>query len=161
MTRASACSRSTEPVRELNPADTKRVAEAFGDLADMKTLWTHGQSAGVAKPARAAARRLRLPAQTADRLEVAALLEDLARVAISNAVWEKPGRLTTAERNQARMHAYHSERILATSEALAPVARVAGMHHERLDRSAYYRGCAARELPPAVRVLAAAPPSTQ
>jgi DNA-binding CsgD family transcriptional regulator len=54
------------------------------------------------------------------------------------------------------MHSYHSERILATSDALAPLARVAGMHHERLDGSGYYRGCHARELPPPVRILGAA-----
>jgi DNA-binding NarL/FixJ family response regulator len=54
------------------------------------------------------------------------------------------------------MHAYHTERILATSDALAPLARVAGMHHERLDGSGYYRGAGARELPAAVRILAAA-----
>lgn len=145
-----------EPVREMDPADTKRVAEAFGDLADVKTPWTHGHSAGVARLAGAAARGLRLDAHTAARLELAALLGDLGRVAISNAVWEKPGPLTTAEWDQARMHAYYTERILATSEALAPAARLAGMHHERLDGSGYYRGCAARELSPAVRVLAAA-----
>ena len=40
--------------------------------------------------------------------------------------------------------------------ALEPMARVAGMHHERLDGSGYHRGCRARELPPAARVLAAA-----
>ncbi len=54
------------------------------------------------------------------------------------------------------MHSYHSERILAQSEALAPMARVAGMHHERLDGSGYYRACAGKEVPPAVRILAAA-----
>jgi HD-GYP domain-containing protein (c-di-GMP phosphodiesterase class II) len=145
-----------EPVMEVDPAEINRVAEAFGDLADLKTPWTHGHSAGVAKLARAAARSLRLDAQTAARLEVSARLGDLGRVAISNAVWEKPGPLTTAEWDQARMHSYHTERIMASSDALAPTARVAGMHHERLDGSGYYRGCAAREVPPAVRVLAAA-----
>src|SRR4051812_34026652 len=54
------------------------------------------------------------------------------------------------------MHAYHSERILATSGALAPLAPLAGMHHERLDGSGYHRACGARELPPAARILAAA-----
>jgi DNA-binding NarL/FixJ family response regulator len=54
------------------------------------------------------------------------------------------------------MHPYHSERILATSSVLEPMARAAGMHHERLDGSGYHRGCRARELPPAARVLAAA-----
>jgi HD-GYP domain-containing protein (c-di-GMP phosphodiesterase class II) len=145
-----------EPVIEVNPAELNRVAEAFGDLADLKTPWTHGHSGGVAKLAGAAAQSLRLDAQSVARLEVSALLADLGRVAISNAIWEKPGPLTAAEWEQARMHSYHSERILATSDALAPAARVAGMHHERLDGSGYYRGCAARELPPAVRILAAA-----
>ncbi len=54
------------------------------------------------------------------------------------------------------MHPYHSERILATSSTLEPMARVAGMHHERMDGSGYHRGCRAQELPPAARVLAAA-----
>jgi HD-GYP domain-containing protein (c-di-GMP phosphodiesterase class II) len=71
-------------------------------------------------------------------------------------VWEKPGPLTGAEWERVRMHPYHSERILATSRALAPTARDAGMHHERLDGSGYHRGCRRRELTPAARVLAAA-----
>ena len=36
------------------------------------------------------------------------------------------------------------------------MARVAGMHHEREGGSGYPRGCRARELAPAARVLAAA-----
>ena len=145
-----------EPVREVEATELDRVAVAFGDLADLKTPWTHGHSDGVAKLARAAAKSLRLDAQSASRLELSALLGDLGRIAVSNVIWEKPGPLTAAEWEQARMHSYHSERILATSEALAPLARVAGMHHERLDGSGYYRGCSARELSPAVRILAAA-----
>jgi HD-GYP domain-containing protein (c-di-GMP phosphodiesterase class II) len=145
-----------EPFREIPRAELRRVAVAFGDLADLKTPWTHGHSDGVAKLVRAAAKSLQLDAQGANRLELSALLADLGRIAISNVIWEKPGPLTAAEWEQARMHSYHSERILATSDALAPLARVAGMHHERLDGSGYYRGCKARELPPAVRILAAA-----
>ncbi len=145
-----------EPVVELDATELIRVAQAFGDLADLKTPWTHGHSAGVTKLACVAAKSMRLDAQAASRLEISALLADLGRVAVTNVIWEKPGPLTATEREQARMHSYHSERILATSEGLAPMARVAGMHHERLDGSGYYRGCSAREVPPAVRILAAA-----
>ena len=145
-----------EPVSEIDAAELQPVAVAFGDLADLKTPWTHGHSDGVAKLAGAAAKSLRLDAQSASRLELSALLGDLGRIAVSNVIWEKPGPLTAAEWEQARMHSYHSERILAKSDALAPLARVAGMHHERLDGSGYYRGCQARELSPAVRILAAA-----
>ena len=145
-----------EPVSEIDAVELNRVATAFGDLADLKTPWTHGHSDGVAKLAGAAAKSLRLDAQSAARLELSARLADLGRVAVSNVIWEKPGPLTAAEWEQARMHSYHSERILATSEALAPLARIAGMHHERLGGTGYYRGCHARELSPSVRILAAA-----
>lgn len=145
-----------EPVVETAFTDLTELARAFGDLADMKMPWTHGHSSGVAKLAGDAAKSLKLDAQTSSRLEISALLADLGKVAVSNEIWEKPGPLTGGEWEQVRMHSYHSERILAQSEALAPMARVAGMHHERLDGSGYYRGCAGKELPPAVRVLAAA-----
>jgi len=145
-----------EPVVEIDATELPRVAAAFGDLADLKTSWTHGHSRGVARLAKAAAENLRLDSQTTARLEVSAMLADLGRLAVSNAIWEKPGPLTGAEWEQVRMHPYHSERILATSSALEPMARAAGMHHERLDGSGYHRACRAAELSPSPRVLAAA-----
>lgn len=54
------------------------------------------------------------------------------------------------------MHAYHSERILATSRTLEPLAKIVGMHHERTDGSGYHRGARARELPIPSRVIACA-----
>ncbi|MDQ2677019.1 MAG: LuxR C-terminal-related transcriptional regulator [Actinomycetota bacterium] len=144
------------PVAETDFTELTELARAFGDLADMKMPWTHGHSGGVAKLACAAAESLKLDAQTSSRLEVSALFADLGKVAVSNAIWEKPGPLTGGEWEQVRMHSYHSERILARSETLAPMARVAGMHHERLDGSGYFRGCAGKELPLAARILGAA-----
>jgi HD-GYP domain-containing protein (c-di-GMP phosphodiesterase class II)/DNA-binding CsgD family transcriptional regulator len=145
-----------EPWIEIGAADLTEVATAFGDLADLKTPWTHGHSSGVAELANSAAAALSIDARSRGHLEVAGPLHDLGRVAISNAIWEKPGPLSAAEWEQVRMHSYHSERILATSEGLAPMARLAGMHHERLDGSGYFRSCAARELDPAALILAAA-----
>jgi DNA-binding CsgD family transcriptional regulator len=145
-----------EPVQERSASGLADVAAAFGDVADLKTPFMHGHSAAVSRLATAAAKRLLLDTRTLAGLEVAAHLHDVGRVAISATIWEKAGPLTSAEREQVRMHAYHSERILATSGALAPLAPLAGMHHERLDGSGYHRASRARELPPAVRVLAAA-----
>ena len=144
------------PVAAVQEPDIARIAAAFGDLVDLKTPFTHGHSGGVADLAVAAAERLRLDPLRVGQLRVAALLHDVGRAGVSNAVWEKPGPLATAEWEQARLHAYLSERVLATSAALAPMAAIAGMHHERLDGSGYHRGCRVPELPPAARVLAAA-----
>ena len=90
---------------------------------------------GVAALASAAAARHGLDEPAVERVRLAGHLHDLGRVGISNAIWERPRRLTAAEWEQVRLHAYHSERILARSEALRPIAAIAGMHHERQDGS--------------------------
>jgi HD-GYP domain-containing protein (c-di-GMP phosphodiesterase class II) len=144
-----------EPLRFVPKRRLPELAAAFGDLADLKTPFTQGHSAGVARLARSAGAGLGLEADALMRLHVAALLHDVGRVAISNAVWEKPGRLTTAEWEQVRLHPYHSERILSCTAVLQPMSALAGLHHERMDGSGYHRGCAAPQIPLPARVLAA------
>ena len=145
-----------QPVAEVLDQQVVEVAAVFGDLADLKTPYLHGHSRGVARLARNAGSRLQMGAGDLDDLEVAGLLHDVGRVAISAAVWDKPGRLTTHEWEQVRLHAYHSERILAGSERLSHLAPLVGMHHERGDGSGYHRGSKRGELPVPARVLAAA-----
>jgi HD-GYP domain-containing protein (c-di-GMP phosphodiesterase class II) len=144
------------PVEQRDESELRDIAAAFADVADLKLPAVHGHSREVAALATAAAGHLGLDARTIDELEIAALLHDIGRLAVTNAIWEKPGPLTAAEWEQVRMHPYHSERILAGSNALEPVARIAGMHHERLDGSGYHRGATAREQSPSVRMLAVA-----
>jgi HD-GYP domain-containing protein (c-di-GMP phosphodiesterase class II) len=143
-----------EPVRRIPPDRLDVVAEAFADMVDLKTPFTLGHSSGVADLAAAAAERLGMPEPATVRR--AALLHDLGRTAVGAGVWEKPGRLTTTEWEQVRLHPYRTDRILARSEALRPLARIAGMHHERQDGSGYHHGASAAEVPAEARVLAAA-----
>jgi putative nucleotidyltransferase with HDIG domain len=142
------------PVRHVPEARLEAVAAAFGDMVDLKTTYTLGHSAGVAELAAAAAERVGLADPRA--LRVAALLHDLGRAGVGAGVWEKPGALHAAEWERVRLHPYHTERILERSEALAPLARIAGMHHERLDGSGYHRGASAADTPAEARLLAAA-----
>ena len=144
------------PVTEISQTDLPSIARAFGDMADLKTPFTHGHSQGVARLAVGAAKRLGLDRDTVAKLEVAALLHDLGRIGVSNRVWEKSGRLTTGEWEQVKLHPYQSERILSSAPALAPIAQIVGMHHERLDGSGYHRACRAGDLGAAARVLATA-----
>ena len=154
--RARLLEEEPEPVEERGPSELVDVAAVFGDVGDLKFPALHGHSSGVAALAAKAAESLRLDAQTTTDLRIAGHLHDLGRLAVTNAIWEKPGPLTSAEWEQVRMHAYHSERILATSDTLERLAPLTGMHHERLDGTGYHRACGAREQSVAVRVLAAA-----
>jgi HD-GYP domain-containing protein (c-di-GMP phosphodiesterase class II) len=129
---------------------------ATADFADLKSMWTIGHSRGVAAVAGTAAAAAGLGAAKATRLRRAALVHDIGRVAVSAGVWAKPGPLTRGEREQVRLHAYHSERVLDVAPGLRPLARLAGSHGERCDGSGYHRGSRAGELPAAARLLAAA-----
>jgi HD-GYP domain-containing protein (c-di-GMP phosphodiesterase class II) len=142
-----------EPVRRVPEPRLDEVAAAFGDMVDLKSTFTPGHSSGVAELAAGAAVRLGLDEASVRR---AAALHDLGRAAVPIGTWEKPGRLTATEWERVRVHAYQTERIMARSEALAPLAPLAGMHHERQDGSGYHRGTRGSQTPPEARVIAAA-----
>ena len=144
------------PVAERATDDLASVAAVFGDAVDLKSPFFHGHARRVCDLAVVAAQRCGLNPAVVDQLRLAALLHDIGRAGVSDAIWEKPGPLNAAEEEQVRMHPYHSERILSASTALAPVARLAGTHHERQDGSGYHRGAGASELPMAARILGVA-----
>jgi HD-GYP domain-containing protein (c-di-GMP phosphodiesterase class II) len=83
-------------------------------------------------------------------------VHDIGRVAVPVSVWTKPGPLNRDEREQVRLHAYHSERVLDAAAGLRPLARLAGSHGERCDGSGYHRGSRVGELPLTSWLLAAA-----
>ena len=129
---------------------------AVADFADLKSMWTIGHSRGVAGLAARAGVIAGLPALDVRLLRRAALVHDIGRVTVPVRVWAKPGPLTRDEREQVRLHAYHSERALDVAVGLRPLARLAGSHGERCDGSGYHRGSRAADLPLTAWLLAAA-----
>ncbi|MFO1198357.1 MAG: HD domain-containing phosphohydrolase [Burkholderiaceae bacterium] len=145
-----------EPRATLAHGELGAWAELAADYADLKSPFTLGHSREVARIAVEAARELGFDAESLEELRLAALLHDVGRVTVSNAVWDKPGPLDAGERDLIERHAFESERIVARVPALRAVARVASLAHERLDGSGYHRGLGEAALVPAARLLAAA-----
>jgi HD-GYP domain-containing protein (c-di-GMP phosphodiesterase class II)/DNA-binding CsgD family transcriptional regulator len=129
---------------------------AIADFADLKSMWTVGHSRGVAELAERAAVVAGLPEADQVLLRRAGFVHDIGRVAVPVNVWAKPGPLNRDEREQVRLHAYHTERVLDAAAALRPLARLAGSHGERCDGSGYHRASRASELPLTAWLLAAA-----
>ena len=144
------------PVRALPQQDLAAVAAAFADLADLKSPFLHGHARAVASLVEAAGRELGLADVQLEPLERAALLHDIGRVAVPTSIWEKPGPLTELDWEQVRRHPYHTERILSRAPAFSDAARIAALHHERLDGGGYHRQLPASLQPILGRVLAAA-----
>jgi HD-GYP domain-containing protein (c-di-GMP phosphodiesterase class II) len=133
-----------------------RALAAIGHFSDMAINETVGHSGGVARVCRAAASAISLDPVDEVKLVRAALAHDLGRVGVPVRVWEKTSPLGLDEWERVRLHAYHTERILAQSPFLAGLGTLAGVHHERIDGSGYHRGVGAASLDPSARLLAAA-----
>jgi HD-GYP domain-containing protein (c-di-GMP phosphodiesterase class II) len=142
--------------RTVGGPELDEVLEALGDLVDMKSPHMAGHSRGVANLAAEAGRVSRLPGEDLALLRRAALVHDLGRLGISNAIWDKPAPLTDGELERVRLHPYLTDRMLARLSALAPVRELAARHHERLDGSGYPGGLTAAALSLSDRLLAAA-----
>ena len=145
-----------EPQKTLTEDELERACQAMADFVDMKSPYLLGHSPGVARIAEGAAQQYRLPAAEVTELRRAALLHDLGRVGVSAGIWGKQEPLTDRDWEKIRLHPYHTERILSYSPALSRLARIASMHHERLDGSGYHRNAIEAMQTPAVRLLAAA-----
>ena len=145
-----------EPVATISRAGLETVARAFAEFTDLKVGFLRGHSTRVAELAANAAEALGCSRSEAAEVRAAGLFHDLGRVAVPNGIWEKRGPLSAGEWERVRLHPYYTERVLERSPALAPLALLAGSHHERLDGSGYHRGASAAQLGVGARLLAAA-----
>lgn len=129
---------------------------AIADFVDLRLPMMSGHSTAVAALCAGAGARLGLGEPEQTTLRRAAYVHDLGTASVSVSVWEKGGPLSAGEWERVRLHPYYTERVLSRAPALAPLGRLAALHHERLDGSGYHRQCLAPQLSLAARVLAAA-----
>ncbi len=133
------------PPMQLEGPAIDRALAAMGDFADLSSPSFSGRSSGVADLVEAAALNCGLDAATVASVRRAGLVHDIGRVSVHPRTWHRTGPLTPDETEQVRLHAYHTERVLLRAPALAPLAPLAGAHHERLDGSGYHRGSRAAD----------------
>jgi HD-GYP domain-containing protein (c-di-GMP phosphodiesterase class II) len=132
-----------------------RALLAIADFVDLKSPYTLGHARAVAELAGATAERIGLPEDETRLLRRAALVHDLGRLGVSNAIWDKPGPLGAGEWERVRLHPYLTERMLHQSAALAPLAAIAVQHRERLDGSGYPKGLSGGVITHPARILGA------
>lgn len=133
-----------------------RVAEAFSQVIDAKSPYTFRHSERVTEIAVITATTLGFPPEALRDLRRAGLLHDIGKLAISNLILDKPGKLTDEELATMRRHPLVTEQILRRVTRFADIADVAAAHHEKLDGSGYHRGMRGDALGPPARVLAVA-----
>jgi response regulator RpfG family c-di-GMP phosphodiesterase len=93
-----------------------------------------------------------------DALRIGALLHDVGKVGISDAILKKPGKLDDAEFAEMKRHTEIGARLFAglRTDFDESAAEVALAHHERWDGKGYPRGIAGEAIPLFARIVAVA-----
>jgi diguanylate cyclase (GGDEF)-like protein len=107
----------------------------------------------VAALSHAVGRRLNLSNEALDELTRAAELHDVGKMAIPDAVWNRPGPLGEKDLELVRQHTIVAERILNVAPPMRGVARLVRASHERYDGRGYPDRLAGEEIPLGARII--------
>jgi two-component system cell cycle response regulator len=108
----------------------------------------------IGELALAVGRELHMGPEGLDEVTRAAELHDVGKIAVPDAILDKPGPLDPVEWSFMRRHPLIGERILLAAPALRPVARLVRSSHERWDGGGYPDGLGGDEIPLGARVVA-------
>jgi response regulator RpfG family c-di-GMP phosphodiesterase len=100
------------------------------------------------------ARAVGLDEREVERVELAARLHDVGKLAIPDTILGKPGALDAAEWELMRTHPEIGARIVASAPSLAHIADLIRSHHERHDGGGYPDGLAGEEIPVSAAIIA-------
>lgn len=131
----------------------KSVICAFNQLLDLRDLGTGIHSTRLAEWAVRMAGKLGIPESDLYQFEVAALLHDIGKIGIPDAILKKEGKLTDGERALMNKHPEYSWSILRMFPGLEKASLYALHHHESYDGSGYPGGLKGDEIPIGSRVV--------
>ncbi|WP_205516873.1 HD domain-containing phosphohydrolase [Paenibacillus sp. SYP-B3998] len=134
----------------------------FSTLAaalDARDAYTAGHSQRVAKYSLMIGQAANLSEEELDLLNKTALLHDIGKIGVRDAVLLKEGKLTDEEFEQIKLHPVLGETILRQiepTEAMAPLLPGVRSHHERFDGKGYPDGLKGLDIPVFGRIIAVA-----
>jgi diguanylate cyclase (GGDEF)-like protein/putative nucleotidyltransferase with HDIG domain len=137
--------------RELYLASVKALAAAV----DARDPYTRSHSARVAALARTVAEEMRLGPDELRRVQLGALLHDIGKIGIPDAILNKPGPLNEEEWVLMRTHPAVGASILAVVEPLRDLVPIVRAHHERFDGNGYPERLAGDDVPIEAHIVAA------
>ena len=132
------------------------TALLLGDMVEADDAYTGLHSQDVVSLVLATADRLGLDGAERRRAELTALLHDVGKVKISNAIINKPGALTAEERAVINTHTIEGERMLdQVGGLLGEIGHLVRSCHERWDGRGYPDGLAGEASPLVARIVCA------
>ena len=125
----------------------------IANTIDAKDTYTSGHSVRVAKCAEAIARRLGWEEHEIQNLHSIALLHDIGKIGVPDAILNKPAKLNNEEFEVIKKHPVIGNDILKDIHMIKNVAEGALYHHERYDGKGYPFGISGEEIPLCARII--------
>jgi HD superfamily phosphohydrolase YqeK len=113
---------------------------------EVRDKYTEGHSQRVADIVDSIAKTMKYSDWKREQLKIAALMHDVGKIGIDDAILKKPGRLTDEEYEAIKRHPVIGYNILKDVKDLESVLDLVKYHHERYDGKGYPDGKAAGEL---------------
>ncbi|QTA86983.1 HDIG domain-containing protein [Desulfonema magnum] len=123
---------------------------------DARDPYTLEHSFRVAEYSERISEDMGLDADMHQRVHIAAHLHDIGKIGVSDAVLNKPGKLTNAEMKEIQSHSRIGYNILSRIPMLREISEIVLHHHERFDGKGYPRGLMGDKIPLESRIIAVA-----
>jgi HD-GYP domain-containing protein (c-di-GMP phosphodiesterase class II) len=132
--------------KEMSWSEIRGVTAIFSRVIDSKSRFTRLHSQQLSERAGRMGEYYRMSVEEIDKLHIAADLHDIGKLAVGNAILDKPGKLEPAEVDVIQRHTYYTRVSLRSIVGFEDITEWAANHHEKLDGSGYPYGKSASEL---------------
>ena len=137
-------------------SQNRAVIKALAGALEIRDAETHGHSERVVRFSLRLGRELDLGGAQLRSLKFGALLHDIGKMAVPNAILRKPTKLTDEEWVKMRQHPLLGQRMLRGMKFLEGASVVVAQHHEKWDGSGYPFGLRREEINLNARIFAVA-----
>jgi len=149
----------TNILRDLRKSNSDLMArynamiEGLSRALELRDLETEGHTQRVSHLTMKLIQYTQIPPEQWDAIRQGALLHDIGKIGIPDAILLKPGSLTTQERSLMQQHVQYGYNILAPITNLRHTLDITLYHHERWDGTGYPYGLAAQQIPLVARLF--------
>lgn len=141
-------------IKQYDYNEIKKVTNMFSKIIDSKSEFTRNHSSGLTKKLIAMSKYYGFDEEKIEKLTIAGDLHDIGKLAISNKLLDRNGKLTKREFETVRKHVYYTRKVLEPLDGFEKITNWAANHHERNDGSGYPFGLTRDQMDFESRLLA-------
>ncbi|MBV5348373.1 HD domain-containing protein, partial [bacterium] len=143
----------TERLQQEQITNYEETILAFVDMIEQRDAYTAGHTLRVAKYSRMLAEYLSIDEATIHKIEKAAILHDIGKIATPDTILLKPGRLNALEYELIKNHVTAGYKMLSKVKMYSELAEIMKYHHEHYDGKGYPYGFKNEEIPMEAHIL--------